>query len=250
MKKIILLSIFVSYIVVAQETNQKTTPVENVLPPKVTEATQAVVAPSKEEVPKKVKQSNSNKKTETETNSITESKEASAIKPYKVRKSVVKEQIDALKTEVLSQKTQTVILKDLLKKEGLDGSKRPLIIGFKNTLGNRYIVDSVTYKLNGEVIYQFISDEQTDVKPELRQPKNEIQTTVVPGPYSLEVLIVYRGNDTGVFSYLKDYRITRENRFKLDVKKVNETRVEVQTFESGSMFSDFKDRPQLKISQM
>ncbi len=246
MKKIILLSVLVCGIVVAQESSNQTA-----APEAKASAPSLVVAPSKEAPPKKIKSERTNAKANpTESNSITQSKEASAIKPYKIRKSVIKEQVDAMKTEVLSQKTQSVILKDLLKKEGLDGSKRPLIISFKNTLGSRYIVDSVTYKLNGEVIYQFIADEQSDVKPELRSPKNEIQTTVVPGPYSLEVLIVYRGNDTGVFSYLKDYRITRENRFKLDVKKVNETRVEVQTFESGSVFSDFKDRPQLKISQI
>lgn len=208
---------------------------------------QPVVAPSKEKqaLPaKKVKDA-----APQETTSAVKTGQDSQVKPYKVRKSVIKDEVDALKTEVLSQKTQTVILKDLLKKEGLDGSKRPLIISFQNTLGNRYLIDSLTYKLNGDIIYQYVAEEQADVAPEKRTPKTEIQTTVVPGPYSLEVLVVYRGNDTGVFSYLKDYRITRENRFQLDVKKVDQTRVEVQTFESGSLFADFKDRPQLKISQ-
>ncbi len=201
------------------------------------------------ESPQKVKELPVKKAVEPEEKkSITEGAKNS--RPYRVKKSVLKEQVDALKTEVISQKTQTLILKDLLKKEGLDGSRRPLLISFKNELSTRYIIDSVTYKLNGELIYQYVADEALDSKPETKIPKKEIETKVVPGPYALEVLIIYRGNDSGVFSYLKDYRITRENKFTLNVKKVNETRVEVQTFESGSLFSDFKDRPQLKISQM
>lgn len=207
-----------------------------------------VVSPSKEKSSTAGKSREKSKKPEDE--KAIDYKAAPKSKPYTIKKSIIKDQVDALKTEVMSQKTQTVILKDLIKKEGLDGSKRPLIISLKNTLSEKYIVDSVMYKLNGDIVYQYVSDEHADLSPELRGPKPQIEASLVPGPYSLEVFMVYRGNDSGVFSYLKDYRITREVKTSVEIKKVNETRVEVQTFESGSLLSDFKDRPQIKINQL
>ncbi len=160
--------------------------------------------------------------------------------------SAISTQVDAMKTEVMSEKTQMLILKDLLKKEGLDGARRSLIISFQNDLGKRFIVDSVTYKLNGEIIYQFVAEDRAVASKEKNVPLSKFEAKVVPGPYTFEAKVIYRGNDTGVFSYVKDYRIVREETATIDVKKTNQ--LKVSAFESGGMFADFKDRPQLKIS--
>ncbi|MES2768600.1 MAG: hypothetical protein V4596_05575 [Bdellovibrionota bacterium] len=161
--------------------------------------------------------------------------------------SAISSQVDAMKTEVMSEKMQVLVLKDLLKKEGLDGSRKSLIIAFKNELGKRYLVDSVTYKLNGEIIYQYVAEDRATASVEKNNPSKQFETKVVPGPYNFEVQVIYRGNDSGVFSYVKDYRITREEKMAIDVKKANQ--IVVNAFESGGVFADFKDRPQLKVSQ-
>lgn len=161
--------------------------------------------------------------------------------------SSISAQVNTMKSEVLAARTQVIILKDLLKKEGLDGTQRPLVISFNNDLGPRYMVDAVTYKLNGDIIYQFVSDDESDNAKS--KPKDKLEVKVVPGPYTFEVSIVYRGNDTGVFSYLKDYRITRQSKVALDVKKINATELTVNTFESGWVLTDFKDRPQVQITR-
>jgi hypothetical protein len=155
--------------------------------------------------------------------------------------------VDAMKTEVMSEKLQVLVLKDLLKKEGLDGSRKPLMITFKNDLGKRYLVDSVTYKLNGEIIYQYISEDRGLANSAKNAPLKQFETKVVPGPYNFEVQVIYRGNDSGVFSYVKDYRITREEKMSIDLKKADQ--IVISAYESGGVFTDFKDRPQLKVSQ-
>lgn len=161
--------------------------------------------------------------------------------------SAISTQVDAMKTEIMSEKLQVLVLKDLLKKEGLDGTRKSLTIAFKNELGKRYLVDSVTYKLNGEIIYQFVSEDRGLASSGKNIPLKQFETKVVPGPYSFEVQVIYRGNDSGVFSYVKDYRITREDKMAIDVKKANQ--IIVSAYESGGVFADFKDRPQLKVSQ-
>lgn len=161
--------------------------------------------------------------------------------------SALSTQVDAMKTEVMSEKTQVLILKELLRKEGLDGTRKSLVISFKNELGKRYLVDSVTYKLNGEIIYQFVAEDRAVASKNNNAPLERFEAKVVPGPYSFEAQIIYRGNDSGVFSYVKDYRITREEKTSIDVKKTNQ--IEVSAYESGGIFADFKDRPQLKISK-
>lgn len=160
--------------------------------------------------------------------------------------SAISSQVDAMKTEVMSEKTQVLVLKDLLKKEGLDGSRKSLVIAFKNDLGKRYLVDSVTYKLNGEIIYQFVAEDRAIASGDKNSPQRQFETKIVPGPYTFEVQVIYRGNDSGVFSYVKDYRITREEKTTIDVKKANQ--IVVSAFESGGVFADFKDRPQLKVT--
>jgi hypothetical protein len=180
---------------------------------------------------------------------ITESPSISVpiAKPKATNTSAIATQVDAMKTEVLSEKMQVLVLKDLLKKEGLDGSRKSLVIAFKNDLGKRYIVDTVTYKLNDEIIYQYVSEDRTVANSEKNSPLKDFETKVVPGPYTFEVQVIYRGNDSGVFSYVKDYRITREEKMSIDVKKANQ--ITVSAFESGGVFADFKDRPQLTLSQ-
>lgn len=160
--------------------------------------------------------------------------------------SAISSQVDAMKTEILSEKMQVLVLKDLLKKEGLDGTRKSLLITFQNDLGKRYLVDSVTYKLNGEIIYQYVNEERAAASLEKNMMQKQFETKVVPGPYNFEVQVIYRGNDSGVFSYVKDYRISREEAMAIDVKKANQ--ITVSAFESGGVFEDFKDRPQLKVS--
>jgi hypothetical protein len=157
-------------------------------------------------------------------------------------------QVDALKTEVTNSQTQVMVLKDLLRKEGLDGSRRSLLIAFDNKMTKRYLVDSITYKLNGDIIYQYVVDDTVEAGKKYDY-KKQFETKVVPGPYTLEVQVVYRGNDTGVFSYVKDYRITREEKLGIDVKKNKSTEIHVSSSESGGILADFKDRPQLKVLQ-
>lgn len=177
-----------------------------------------------------------------------EKAKAQPLAPKKnVNISAISTQVDAMKTEIMSEKMQVIVLKDLLKKEGLDGSRKSLMIAFKNNLGKRYVVDSLTYKLNGEIIYQYIAEDRVVANSANASPQKEFEAKVVPGPYNFEVQIIYRGNDSGVFSYVKDYRITKEEKMAIDVKKANQ--ITVSAFESGGVFADFKDRPQLTLSQ-
>lgn len=183
--------------------------------------------------------------------SVVTGQEAQVAKNNSARKtnnlSAMTSQVDAMKTEVMSEKMQVLVLKDLLKKEGLDGSRKTLVIAFKNDLGKRYLVDSVTYKLNGEIIYQYVAEDRAAASVEKNTPQKQFETKVVPGPYNFEVQVIYRGNDSGVFSYVKDYRITREEKMAIDVKRSN--LITVSAFEKGGVFADFKDRPQLELSQ-
>jgi hypothetical protein len=183
--------------------------------------------------------------------SVVAGQEAQVVKNNSARKtnnfSAMTSQVDAMKTEVMSEKMQVLVLKDLLKKEGLDGSRKTLVIAFKNDLGKRYLVDSVTYKLNGEIIYQYVAEDRAAASVEKNTPQKQFETKVVPGPYTFEVQVIYRGNDSGVFSYVKDYRITREEKMAIDVKRSN--KITVSAFEKGGVFADFKDRPQLEVSQ-
>lgn len=158
----------------------------------------------------------------------------------------IDDEVTALKDDVINAKAQMIILKELVKKEGLDGKRRRLSIGFKNEMGSRYAIDSIVYKINGEPVYSYLLKDVQDLPPDQRFPK-EFETKLVTGPHLLEVQIIYKGNDTGIFSYLRDYSVTKDAKINLVIDSSDSTKIQVTAFEQGWIFTDFKERPQLKV---
>lgn len=154
--------------------------------------------------------------------------------------------VDSLKDQALNAKTQMLVLKELIKKEGLDGKKRRLFVEFKNTMGSRYAIDSVTYKIDGDTVYSFLLNDVQDLPIEQRVPKN-FDTKLVTGSHLFEVQVIYKGNDSGIFSYLRDYSVTKEEKLNINIDTSDSTKIEVTSYEKGWVFTDFKERPQLKV---
>lgn len=166
--------------------------------------------------------------------------------PKNLETTAIDDDVEALKDEVTNGKTQMVILKELIKNEGLDGKKRKVLVSFSNQMGARYAIDSLVYKINGEPVYSYFSKDVQDLPLDQRKPK-DFETKLVSGPHLFEVQVIYKGSDSGIFSYLRDYSVTREAKLNLVIDAADSTKIRVTTFEKGWIFTDFKERPQLKV---
>ncbi len=156
------------------------------------------------------------------------------------------DEVNSLKDQVVNAKTQMIILKELVKKEGLDGKRRKIAVAFKNQLGARYAIDSLVYKIDGDIVYSFLLKDLQDLPIEQRMPK-DFETKLVTGPHLFEVQVTYKGNDTGIFSYLRDYSVTKEDSLNVTIDSSDSTKIDVTAYEKGWIFTDFKERPQLKV---
>jgi hypothetical protein len=160
-----------------------------------------------------------------------------------------KERINDLKLEVLNAKAQMTILKHLIRNEGVSKTYPKIKISFKNEMSDRYILHSVKYSIDGEDVYSYFRDEEskTDTDKVGKNSIPDFEGSVAPGSHNLVIRVLFQGNDTGIFSYISDYKTKAEGQLTFQVDKGTTTAIEVNSFEKGWMLTEFKDRPDLRV---
>lgn len=160
----------------------------------------------------------------------------------------IADEVDRMKDEVLNRKAQMQLLKYLIRNEGVNASYPLVEIYLTNEMSTRYQLFSLNYTIDGDSVYNFsledyMGSNNSDVKPQ------NFKTNIAPGTHMLKVQAVYKGNDSGVFSYINDYKVKIESATKFQVDKAGGGRsIQIVAFEKGWMMTDFKDRPDLKIN--
>lgn len=155
-------------------------------------------------------------------------------------------EIDRLKEAVIEGKLQMRLLRHLTRKDGIGAGSTKVQINYFSEMSNRYQIYSLTYKLDGENIYSFFYGDAMGRSDADKKPR-PLSQPLAPGSHTLEVQVVHAGNDTGVFSYLNDYKILTEKKVSFEVKKEASTKIELISFEKGWILTDFKERPDLRI---
>lgn len=153
---------------------------------------------------------------------------------------------EKLKQLVLEEKMQMQLLRFLTRKEGIGSGATRLSIDFASEMSERYKIYSLVYKLDGQVVYSFFYGDSVGKVDQDRRPRAYSQP-LAPGSHVLEIQLVHTGNDTGVFSYLNDYKILTEKKIPFEVKKETQTKIELIAFEKGWILTDFKERPDLRV---
>lgn len=159
---------------------------------------------------------------------------------------VVQAETERLKQLVLEEKMQMQLLRFLTRKEGIGSGATRLTIDFASEMSERYKIYSLVYKLDGQVVYSFFYGDAVGKVAQERKPRAFTQP-LAPGSHVLEVQIVHTGNDTGVFSYLNDYKIMTEKKTSFEIRKETQTKIELVAFEKGWILTDFKERPDLRL---
>jgi hypothetical protein len=169
-----------------------------------------------------------------------------AQEPKALKKRVFsRDKINDLKESVLDQKTQMLLFKHLIRKEGINASFPVVQIAFVSEMSSRYEIYSMVYEVDGERVYSYTVD---DIAAATGANKiSEYNGSLAPGNHTLKVQVVFRGNETGIFSYLNDYKITTQGQVSFELEKNTSTKIEIVAYEKGWILTDFKDRPDLKI---
>lgn len=156
------------------------------------------------------------------------------------------DEISELKDRVLDRKLQLNLVRELIRREKLDTQYPVLDFVFKNSMSNRYILQSVEYFVDEEKVFSFLSDADSADSQSKEVPSFNLN--LAPGSHQVRVVAIYKGNDSGVFSYLNNYKVRSEGTAEVEIKKGQNSKLDVVGFEKGGLFTDFKERPSVEIT--
>jgi hypothetical protein len=166
-------------------------------------------------------------------------------------KTYVASEVDKLRDGVLNTKLQLQMFQEIIKSEGINRYYPKLIIGFRNDLTERYKIFSVEYIIDGVKTFFYQADIEGKSGRKTASVDEEVKdfsTTISPGKHTVQVVVSFVGNDSGIFSYLSEYKVQVTEDKHYDFEKNNDYKLSVRTYEHGGLLTGFKDKAKLEVA--
>jgi hypothetical protein len=154
----------------------------------------------------------------------------------------LEESVNDLKEKIFRTKARLLLLQEtVLGGDITSGAKAVLV--HRNEMGSAYVLESVSYALDGAPIFTRVDNEgDLDKKQEIEIFNGRI----VPGNHQITVKLNYRGHGYGVFSYIEGYKFKVQSSYTFNAEGGKVTQVKVVGYEKGNITTDLKDRPAVK----
>ncbi|WP_253997554.1 dihydrolipoamide acetyltransferase [Myxococcus qinghaiensis] len=169
--------------------------------------------------------------------------DSTADEAFNARVKTLEEQVVDLKEKIYRSKARLLLLQETVLGGDVTTGARALIV-HKNEMGSSFILESVTYALDGAPIFT-----QVDIQGEELSKREQFEVfngRIVPGQHQLAVRLVYRGGGFGVFSYLEGYKFKVQSSYTFNAEPGKVSSVRVVGFEQGGLTLDMKDRPAVR----
>jgi hypothetical protein len=160
---------------------------------------------------------------------------------YELRVKELEEKVNDLKEKIFRSKSRLVLLKETVLRGKIAGSKAVLV--HRNEMGNSFKLEQAIYSLDGNQIYNK-RDQDGDLAD--KETFELFNGAIVPGKHNVSVLLVYRGNGFGVFSYLQGYKFTIRSSYAFNAEEGKTTKVSVVAYEKGNFTTALEDRPDVR----
>lgn len=161
---------------------------------------------------------------------------------FDTRVKTLEEEVVDLKEKIYRSKARLLMLQESVLGGDVSTGARAVVV-HKNEMGGSFMLESVTYALDGAPIFT-----QVDTEGDLgKRLEFEIfNGRIVPGQHQIAVRLVYRGNGYGVFSYLEGYKFKVQSSYTFNAEPGKVSTVRVVGFEQGGLTTDLKDRPAVR----
>jgi hypothetical protein len=161
---------------------------------------------------------------------------------YRLKLNDLQVRVNELKEKIFRTKTRLAILKESILSTSIAGAEARLV--HRNEMGASFNLEKVIYSLDGTPIFSKIDrDGDLDGQKELQI----FDGPIVPGNHTVSVVMIYRGNGFGIFSYLRGYVFTLRSSHTFNAEEGKRVNVKVAGFEKGGMTTDLKDRPDIRF---
>lgn len=154
----------------------------------------------------------------------------------------LEEQVNDLKEKVFKSKARLVLLRETVLNGVISGARA--VLTHRNEMGPSLTLERVSYSLDGEPLLNR-ADEDGSLDGQTEIPLFE--GSIVPGTHNLSVLLVYRGNGFGIFTYLRDYVFKIRASFPFTAEEGKLVSVKAVAYETGGITTDLTDRPTIRF---
>ncbi len=160
---------------------------------------------------------------------------------YEMRVKELEEKVNDLKEKIFRSKSRLVLLKETVLRGKIAGSKA--VIVHSNEMGSALKLEQAIYSLDGNQIYNKL-DRDGDLAD--KESIELFNGAIVPGKHNVSVMLVFRGNGYGVFSYLQGYKFTVRSSYTFTAEEGKTTTVKVIGFEKGNFTTALQDRTSVR----
>ena len=160
---------------------------------------------------------------------------------YDLRVKELEEKVNDFKEKVFRSKSRLVLLKETVLRGSISGSKAILV--HSNEMGSAFELEQAIYSLDGNQIYNK-RDQEGDLAD--KEEFEIFNGAIVPGNHNISVLLVYRGNGFGVFSYLQGYKFTIQSSYTFTAEEGKMTEIKIVGYEKGNVTTSLEDRPDVR----
>jgi uncharacterized small protein (DUF1192 family) len=160
---------------------------------------------------------------------------------YSLKIAELESRVNELKEKIFRSKTRLAILKETVLSSSIAGAEAKLL--HRNEMGSSFRLEKVTYSLDGTPIFSRV-DKDGDLDGQEEIPIYD--GPMVPGNHTVSVVMVYRGNGYGIFSYLKGYVFRLRSSYTFRAEEGKRTIVKIVGYEKGGITTDLKERPYIR----
>lgn len=154
----------------------------------------------------------------------------------------LEERVNSLKERVFRSKARLVLLRETVLNGVISGARARVL--HRNEMGASFILERVSYSLDGEPLFNKSDDDGTlDGQSEIEL----FEGSIVPGVHNLSVSLMYRGNGYGVFTYLRDYTFKLRASYPFTAEEGKLITVKSVAFERGGITTDLQERPSIRF---
>jgi len=169
---------------------------------------------------------------------------ATAEQEYELQVKDLEGKVNDLKEQIFRSKAKLTLLTQAVTEGGLGQGARVVIV-HKNDMGSNFVLTEVNYFLDGAPLWQDVDEEGK----RLTAMKKHIvwEGNIVEGAHTLNVQMTYRGDGSGVFSYIQGYTFNLKDTHTFSAEPGKVVLIESVGYEQGTVITELTDRPAMRF---
>lgn len=162
---------------------------------------------------------------------------------YNLKVRELEGRINDLKEQIFRSKAKLTLLTEQV--TGGLGTGASAVIIHDNEMGGNFLLTEAHYFLDGAPIWQ--DTDETGVRLSEMKERQLFDGNLVEGSHTLTVQLVYKGNGSGVFSYLSGYTFRLKNALTFEAEPGKVITIRSVGYEKGNFTTELTDKPGLRF---